>query len=471
MERKIISLETVSEFVDTVLEVRRFEKNYFLYEKSADKDENIKYTFKAVDLLKNNKEIFETVVSKKKINEIEEKLIQYNNLVENFYSLFILNTKFSERSILENKIRTLGKSIMTEAETISEIEKTHHKRTLIKARLFIAASIVAVTLILIVIGQIISKMVVKPLKQLEESMKIISEGGFEKLHVNSNDGEILSLIDTFNKMLQEMELKQQHLIHSEKLASLGTLLSGVAHELNNPLSNISTSCQILSEEIEETDMDYKKQLIGQIDEQTVRARNIVRSLLDFSRNKEFSKESISLKKLTEEVLVFIRGRLLNKMSIIIDIAEDLMIIADKQKLQQIFLNLISNAADVINGQGQISISAKSNAMKSGVTLPFIGLDDGHCIKTNRKCIHESESVDIEISDTGEGIPDEVLHRIFDPFFTTKDVGKGAGLGLYIVHEIVEDHGGCLSVKSTVGEGTTFKIRLPLKGNLIKTQGC
>jgi signal transduction histidine kinase len=80
-------------------------------------------------------------------------------------------------------------------------------------------------------------------------------------------------------------------------------------------------------------------------------------------------------------------------------------------------------------------------------------------------------VDIEIMDTGEGIPFEVMHRIFDPFFTTKEVGKGAGLGLYIVHEIVEDHGGCISVKSTLGGGTTFMIRLPSNGNLIKIQGC
>lgn len=472
MEKKIVSLETVSEFVDTTLEIRRFEKNYFLYGKSADREENVKYTFKALDLLNSNKEIFETVVSKDKINEIEDKLRQYNKLSENFYSLFIADTKFPERDALENKIRTLGKNIMTAAGNISIIEKTNHKRTLAKARVFIAALIIAITLMLAAIGHIISKMVVKPLKQLEDSMKIISEGGLTKLYVNSNDGEILSLIDTFNKMLQDIELKHQHLIHSEKLASLGTLLSGVAHELNNPLSNISTSCQILSEEIEETDLDYKKQLICQIDEQTVRARNIVRSLLDFSRDKDFSQDPIPLKELVEEVIVFIRNRLLNKISVVIDIAEDITVLADKQKLQQVFLNLISNAADAINEQGQISISAKSNALNPVAVLPLMGLDEGECIKTGRKkCIYGGESVDIEIKDTGQGISEEVLHKIFDPFFTTKDVGKGAGLGLYIVHEIVGDHGGCISVKSTAGEGTTFKIRIPSKGNLIKTQGC
>ena len=106
----------------------------------------------------------------------------------------------------------------------------------------------------IVIGQILSRMVVRPLKMLEESMGVIAEGKFERVSIDSHDREILSLTNAFNTMLKELELRQRHLVQSEKLASLGTLLSGVAHELNNPLSNISSSCQILTEEIEDTDI-------------------------------------------------------------------------------------------------------------------------------------------------------------------------------------------------------------------------
>ena len=147
----------------------------------------------------------------------------------------------------------------------------------------------------IVIGQILSRMVVKPLKMLEESMGVIAEGKFERVSIDSHDREILSLANAFNTMLKELELRQRHLVQSEKLASLGTLLSGVAHELNNPLSNISSSCQILTEEIEDTDIAYKKELLSQIDEQTDRARNIVRSLLEFSREKVFKKELLQSK--------------------------------------------------------------------------------------------------------------------------------------------------------------------------------
>src|SRR4030043_1668740 len=111
----------------------------------------------------------------------------------------------------------------------------------------------------IAVGQILSRMIVKPLKSLEEKMRQIAEGKLETVAMDSHDREIVSLTDAFNKMLKELDLRQKHLVQREKLASLGTLLSGVAHELNTPLSNISSSCQILTEEVEEGDGGHKKE--------------------------------------------------------------------------------------------------------------------------------------------------------------------------------------------------------------------
>jgi signal transduction histidine kinase len=302
-------------------------------------------------------------------------------------------------------------------------------------------------------------MVVKPLKMLEESMGVIAEGKFERVSINSHDREILSLANAFNTMLKELEVRQRHLVQSEKLASLGTLLSGVAHELNNPLSNISSSCQILTEEIDDTDISYKKELLSQIDEQTDRARNIVRSLLEFSREKVFKKELLHLGSLFDETIRFVKGQVPTKIAITLNIPDEIFIYADKQRIQQAFLNLIKNAIDSMGDTGDIHIEAsRHNAIDKvqGETEIF------NYLKYQGKCTLEEDTVDIMIKDNGPGIPEEIIPKIFDPFFTTKDVGKGAGLGLFIVHEIIEEHDGCIAVDSKIDEGTTFLIVLPLR---------
>jgi signal transduction histidine kinase len=290
-------------------------------------------------------------------------------------------------------------------------------------------------------------------------MEVIAEGNFENIPIDSGDREVLSLTRAFNKMLRELELRQRHLIQSEKLASLGTLLSGVAHELNNPLSNISSSGQILSEELESADTAYKKELVEQINEQTDRARNIVRSLLEFSRDKDFKKQDLPLRRLFEETIRFIKGQVPPKVSIRLEIPEDITIVADKQRIQQVFLNLIKNAAEAIMEDGSITIKARHHRAIDKVE------DEGsiyNYLRYHGKCTLEDDTVDIEIQDTGTGIPQDLLSKVFDPFFTTKDVGQGSGLGLFIVHEIIEEHGGCIAVDSENGKGTTFLIRLPMK---------
>jgi len=300
-----------------------------------------------------------------------------------------------------------------------------------------------------------------------------------------NAREVLSLTRAFNKMLRELELRQRHLVQSEKLASLGTLLSGVAHELNNPLSNISSSSQILAEEMQESQVSspaephgdkggkdrrtppaepfldpvYARELVAQINEQTDRARNIVRSLLEFSRDKEFRIGQLPLRTLFEETIRFVKGQLPPLVSVTLDIPDELVITADKQRIQQAFLNLIKNGIDAISGEGSIAIKARMHH-----AIDKAGDDTGiyNYLKYRGKCTLEDDTVDIEIRDTGGGIPADLLPKVFDPFFTTKDVGKGSGLGLFIVHEIIEEHDGCIAVDSEPGTGTAFLIRLPVK---------
>ena len=465
IEKKIMFGDVISEFFDTTLEVRRFEKNFFLYGQKSDYLENVSYVEKAQGLLKQNTEGFESIADPQQIAQLKENLRKYRGLIDSYASGksgVLLKENAVEEPLqkmnLENELRKVGKDIITVAEGISKAEREYIQSLLNKSRNIIVFSITFLIFIAVVIGQILSRMVVRPLKSLEESMGVIAEGKFERVSIDSHDREILSLTNAFNTMLRELELRQRHIIQSEKLASLGTLLSGVAHELNNPLSNISSSCQILAEEIEDTNIGYKRELLSQIDEQTDRARNIVRSLLEFSREKVFKKELLHLKSLFEETIRFVKGQIPTNISITLDIPEKIPIYADKQRIQQAFLNLIKNAIDAMGDTGDIQIKASRHSAidKAGEEAEIYNY-----LKYHGKCTLEEDTVDIMLKDNGPGIPQEILSKIFDPFFTTKDVGKGSGLGLFIVHEIIDEHDGCIAVDSKVNEGTTILIRLPI----------
>ncbi len=458
IEKKVQFGGVISEFFDTTLEIRRFEKNFFLYEQDEDYQENILYVSKAQELLENALKGYESLSIVPQLSAVRETLTTYAALMEQF--AHVGKRSAGQRVALKLAIREKGKEILAVAEEASKTERKRLQTLLNEIQRILVTSIIFLSLVGIAIGQLLSTVVVKSLKALENNMEKIASGGFEQISIDSKDREIVSLTTAFNKMLRELEVRQRHLIQSEKLASLGTLMAGIAHEINNPLSNISTSCQILKEEIEEADLEFKKELLSQIEDQTDRARNIVRSLLDFSREKEFKKDVLPLRSLVEETIRFIKGHIPTKVAINLDIPEDIRIFADKQRIQQAFLNLIKNAIEAMSEEGALSIRAVKRSTSSEGEIDtskfYIFL------KNHDKCDVGKRAVDIEIKDTGPGIPPEIIPKIFDPFFTTKDVGKGSGLGLSIVLEIIEEHNGCIAIESVIGRGTTFLIRLPAK---------
>jgi two-component system, NtrC family, sensor kinase len=456
LEREIISGQNISDLFEMTQQVRRFEKNYFLYGHEEDYQENIRYIANIRELIDRNRGNIASITNQKIVASLIDYLTNYAVLMEQ-YKKTVGN--MSEDGVkLDQSIRSFGKKIVELGEYIAKSERTHLQTTLKGLQVIIIISIVFLSLSSVTVGFILSRLVSRPLKQLQESMESIVDGRFGSISIDSKDREIVSLTNAFNRVLFELESRQKHLVQSEKLASLGTMLSAVAHELNNPLSNISTSCQILSEEIGEADMEYQKELISQIEEQTERARNIVLSLLEFSREKEFKKGVLPLKKLIEETIRFIKGQVPTQVEITLLVPEPLFIFADKQRIQQVFLNLIKNAIDATGAQGKIIIKARhSNASEKVKREAEMSKYQSY----RGKCTFDEDAVDIEIRDTGHGIPPDVLPKIFDHFFTTKDVGLGSGLGLSIVNDIIEEHNGCIAVESKVGKGTSFFISLPL----------
>jgi len=187
----------------------------------------------------------------------------------------------------------------------------------------------------------------------------------------------------------------------------------------------------------------------------MRARNIIRTLLNFSRNRSTGRQLIALKQLIEETTPLLASQLPSGISLQLDIPEGLQLPADKQRLQQVFINLIKNSLDAIGDQGTISIAAEQRLVRS----TGVAGDDQDSADTNTGEEPEYEIV-IRISDSGPGISEEARQHIFDPFFTTKDVGDGAGLGLFVVHEIIKEHGGNIELDPTTTSGVRFIITLP-----------
>jgi len=450
LERRIVAGEALAEFFDATLEIRRFEKNYFLYAQWEDLNESMRYAGRARELLDRHSAAFGAFVPGPLLATLRDQIPRYESLMRRYAAA----PTTPERKDLEQEVRRAGKEIVTLAEEISGSERRSLQLLLGRYRRGLVGAIVLLSALAIAIGQILAREVVRPLRSLERALNNVAEGRYEPVAIGSRDREIVSLTNALNRMLRERELHERHLIQSEKLASLGTLLSGVAHELNNPLSNISTSAQILAEEMGTGNCDLAGELVGQIGEQTDRARNIVRSLLEFSRDREFRKEPLPLRPLVEETVRFLKGQIPPGVLVEVAVPAEITLPGDRQRLQQVFLNLVKNAVEAVPPEsGRVVISARR--VPAGATQ-----QTDAALVVHGAGSPGGDVIEIGVRDNGPGIPPEIGKKIFDPFFTTKDVGKGSGLGLFVVYEIVEEHDGAIAVGSAAGGGTVFTIRLP-----------
>ena len=445
--KKLESLEIIDDVLNMTLEVRRFEKNYFLYGKEEDFQDNLKFLDNLARHLNSNARLLSSIMGREVFRDHYDSVQSYKEYIKRLHGINTLNLKPSvvddERTLVEKAIREIGKKLTDTAEQNSKSKRKKIKSLLSTTGYVLFFSVLLFIVIGMFFATFLGRDIVRSFKILEDHTKKISHGDFMFAPVNVKDEEIKSLLQAFNRMTRELKMHQKQLVQSEKLASLGTLLSGVAHELNNPLSNVSSSAQILAEDIDELEPDFKLDLINQILEQSDRARDIVRTLLEFSRVSKFFWQELSLRKLVNQTITLLRGQVPSNIEIHVDIPEDLKITVDKQRMQQVFLNLLKNSIDALGEHGMIWVSCREIIRKD-------------------KSVRE---IEILIEDNGPGIPEEIRNKIFDPFFTTKDVGHGSGLGLYIVHDIIEVHGGQIRVESRQGQGTTFIIWLPDKSSL------
>lgn len=440
---KVHAGSKVADFFDATLEVRRFEKNLFLYGQSEDLRENARYTEHALDLIQRNADSFATLIGVSATQTLAEDLRRYKQLM-------IEQAGRPHDEVLATEVRALGKRIVTAGESLATQEHQNLRAALDAHQRNLLLSMAIVAGLLMLAGFMLARWITRPLKIMESRMEAVAQGQLTRMELDFRERELASLTQAFNHVLDELERRQHTLVRSEKLASLGTLLSGVAHEINNPLSNISASAQILNE-APDTAPDFRQQLLVDIDQESQRAAQIVRSLLDYARDRDFLRTPVNLVELVAETLRFLKTLKSPGVEIKINIPADLVIAADRPRLQQALINLIKNALEAIGSHGELTIAGSRNIADHGNTLP----------NSAGICRPGTSVVDLTITDTGPGIPPEVLPRIFDPFFTTKPVGHGNGLGLFIVHEIIDEHGGCIGVDCPPHGGTHFYIRLPI----------
>ncbi len=310
------------------------------------------------------------------------------------------------------------------------------------------------------IGIFVRRSVSHPVRALVDETKRIASGDLgSTLKIESKD-EIGELADSFNRMTrdlskaqeelkewskvlekrveertQELKRTQEQLVQSEKLASLGKLAAGIAHEINNPLTGILTYSSLLLKENKEN--PQMKEDLEVIVNETTRCRKIVKGLLEFARQTEPSKSPADINKVLEETLSLLENQaLFHNIKVEKKLKENLpTVMMDTDQIKQVFMNIIINAAEAMSQGGTLTIQSDSDPQKKFTEVSFI--------------------------DTGPGIPEENLSKIFDPFFTTKRSGKGTGLGLSVSYGIIQRHDGFLEVTSQLGKGSTFTVKLPL----------
>ncbi len=298
-------------------------------------------------------------------------------------------------------------------------------------------------LLAIVLAYVISRRLSIPIRRLVLASRELAHGNLQAQVAIGSNGELAELANAFNYMASALrtrdeqlkEFAKKRIMESERLAVVGQLAADVAHELNNPLQGIVTYSHLLLEKTPPE--DPRNTSVGKIVSQANRCTTIIRALLDFSRPRKPQKRPSDVNAVLKECLSLVEDQaLFHNIDIIKRLNTALPpIVVDPSQMQQVFMNLIINAAEAIEGGGQLTVATRYEPA--------------------------DPVIEIEFADTGHGISEDNLERIFDPFFTTKEVGHGTGLGLAISYGIIREHQGTISVQSEVGNGTTFSVQLPV----------
>jgi len=352
--------------------------------------------------------------------------------------LGVINPIYNELGCWQSDCHIHDKSqkVLGVLDVTMSLEQIEHLIAL-NRRKIVAFTLVAILVISLLLWILVHNLIGKPVKQLVAATKIVADGNLGYKITKFKNDELGQLDRSFNEMTSKLVTAQRQLFQSDKLASLGRLTSGIAHEINNPLTGVLAYTSILLKR-DDIAPDVKEDLKVVVRE-SKRCREIVKGLLDFARQEPPKKTQLNINEVINRTIRILNNQLnLKNISMQLKTSDNLPAIkADENQLQQVIMNLLVNAIDATPKKGEKIY-----------------------IETSMGKLDGQESITVKIKDFGCGIAQENLTKIFEPFYTTKGQ-SGTGLGLAVVWGIIEKHDGKIEVESESAKGTTFVIKLPL----------
>jgi two-component system, NtrC family, sensor kinase len=424
------------------LEIRRYEKNFIIRHDNDDFIKVLGYIDEAQQFVPQVIDDLKTMPQPSHLQDLTAKLTAYEEHFKDFKET-CTSAKDAIVCPLREEVRALGQDLVTITEDLVLFEQNKMTAFIEKFTSRVVNAIFFLVMLSIFTITLLYTSIIKPLKMVENAAIDVANGSFSLLPVDEKKGEVRSVLRAFNKMVTDLEEQQEQLFQAKKLSSIGTLASGTAHQINNPLNNISTSCQLALADFGDDKDSFVVKMLETINQETQRAGEIVRGLLEFSRAQTFSPQTCQLAEIVRKVKRLVASEVPTGITIDTDIPDDVLLYVDVQKMIEALLNLTINAIQaIIEPPGSVFIGVEKDAAKKNAV--------------------------ITVADTGAGINQENLPKVFDPFFTTKNVENGTGLGLAVVYGIIKKQSGSIRVESTKGKGTSFIITLPLQSEPVET---
>ncbi len=413
----------------TFLEMRLAEKNYFLYG-DAEALANIKGKIdQTSETLQQVRQDITRAVGAEKYNRLQGYLKGYGQLIAS------LDKSRLRDPVAQQKLREAGQNLKTFSENITALESDSIGAIIVHSKNILLYSFWAVVLFAFLFSYLIVHNIGFSLRKIVELTRSISKGNYEKIAEKPSNDEMGAVISAINAMAEELQKREKEIVQSKRLASIGVLVAGVAHDLNNPLNNISMIAQTYAEVYDSLSREERIGFMERVDEETERLRVIIRNLLDYAKPKEQHLARAVTNMVIQKILALVQNMLdISNIQTRLALADNLPdIYIDEHQIQQVLVNIVTNAIQAMDKGGELRIVSRY--------LPA------------------QDDIEIEIGDNGKGIAPEFLDHIFDPFFTTKEE-SGTGLGLWVSYGIIKNHQGNIRVASEVGVGTTFTITLP-----------